>query len=399
MQLSVSDIETESEKALTVGQELALMRAAFGLNPTDAVRSRLAQLLILDDVFDEAIDIISSMTDRGFREEMMLNHAYISHEDIASDELARVAADRAQIIAKNDVERATALAARGKCERRLRMVPAAMSSFHKALQLDPHNKDACKRLAAIKLDEERPKELLALTDELLAQGVGHARLFGARVLAHAQMGNVEEAREAEGFERFHTREYLTSPPGWGSIAEFNAALAKELLDHPDMRFERYGSASTLTWRIESPLRQNTPLFGALINQIIAAVGRRITEVEKSNHVWARSRPDASLLRNWCVITEDTGFESWHVHQFGWLSGVYYVQVPDAISTGTSRDGCIAFGLPDELVGSQASADYGINFVRPEDGLLLTFPSHVYHRTYPHGGNEKRICVAFDLRHV
>lgn len=392
-----TQIETEGEKLLTVGQELQLLRAAFARAPTRANRGSLAYMLQFEEQFDEVIGLLGGGQDREFHEEILLAQAHISREQAADNAQGRDAASRAFALAKTDPERAVALAARGKCETRLGLIDKAEASLKLALSLDPHNKDACKRLAALALEAGRADELLALLDRLQEQGANHARLFGARVLAHARRGDIVAAREAEGFERLHRGEQLPPPNGWDSIDTFNAALAEELLAHPGMRYERYGSASELTWRIENPARPDAPLFKALIGQIVAALGRHSDAIAADTHSWAAARPERSFLRNWCVITESTGFETWHVHQFGWMSGVYYVRVPASIAQGTSRDGCLAFGLPDELVGSEASAGFGERLVRPQEGMLLTFPSHVYHRTYPHGTGEKRICVAFDLR--
>ena len=97
-----------------------------------------------------------------------------------------------------------------------------------------------------------------------------------------------------------------------------------------------------------------------------------------------------------MITEGPGFEEWHVHQHGWLSGVYYVAVPEAVAHGDGEAGCLAFGLPDELIGKDAADAYGVEIARPRAGLSMLFPSHVYHRTFPHATRENRICLAFDL---
>ncbi len=98
-----------------------------------------------------------------------------------------------------------------------------------------------------------------------------------------------------------------------------------------------------------------------------------------------------------MIAESEGFENWHVHQFGWLSGAYYVRVPEAIANGKTQEGCIAFGLPDDLAGEAGAAAFGTRIIRPVSGLLLLFPSHTYHRTFPHGHRDRRICVAFDVK--
>ena len=257
--------------------------------------------------------------------------------------------------------------------------------------------DACKRMAAIELAADQPLSVVELAGRLQENGVNHARLFAAQSLAHARAGEISAARLADGFELFHHSERLAPPAGWETIEAFNAALAGELLDHPGTRYERYGSASELSWRIENPARSDTPLFKLLLEQIIAALKMRVAAIRQVSHPWAAATPQTAILRNWCVITESDGFETWHVHQFGWLSEIYYVQIPDLIAIGNTKEGCLAFGLPDDLAGTDGALGFGEHLVRPYGGMLMTFPSQCYHRTYPHGNGEKRICVAFDLR--
>ena len=352
---------------------------------------------MLEEAFSEVVDTLLASTTLDFRGEMTLAHAHLSVETSDADLLARAAAERALHLAQNDIERAGALAARGKCETRLGKTDIALGTLKTALALNPHNRDACKRITAIELAAGRPEAVISLTEDLLAKGANHARLFAAQSLAYARAGDIAAAKVSDGFDAFHLAEQLAPPPAWDSIEAFNAALATELLGHPGMRYERYGSASALTWRIENPARSDTPLFKALLGQITAVIERNVAQIRRSDHPWAASTPQLGHLRNWCVITESDGFETWHVHQFGWLSGVYYVRIPDSIAQGSTRDGCLAFGLPDDLAGPDGAAAFGEHLVRPRAGMMMTFPSQCYHRTYPHGLGEKRICVAFDLR--
>ncbi len=390
-------IRAESDKVLTTGQEADLLRAAYRRSPTSLMRERLLPLLILEEAFDEAIEILSSGDSPDFQGEITLVDSHLSAETRASDVRAFAAAERALDLAQSDVQRAIALAIRGKCETRLGDPEKARATLASALLLDPHNRDACKRMAAIELAADQPLSVVELAGRLQENGVNHARLFAAQSLAHARAGEISAARLADGFELFHHSERLAPPAGWETIKAFNAALAGELLDHPGTRYERYGSASELSWRIENPARSDTPLFKLLLEQIIAALKMRVAAIRQVSHPWAAATPQTAILRNWCVITESDGFETWHVHQFGWLSGVYYVQIPDSIAIGNTKEGCLAFGLPDDLAGTDGALGFGEHLVRPYGGMLMTFPSQCYHRTYPHGTGEKRICVAFDLR--
>lgn len=394
---SAAAIETEAHKAITVVQELSLARAVYARAGSSAARARLATLLLLNDEHEELIGLLDGAPALDFRDEAILVDAFLARETAADNHRALAAAERALALAETDSARAQMLAQRGKCETRLGMRDRALETLRQAIVLDPHCKDACKRITAIELAAGRSDNVLAMADDLLAQGVGHARVFGARVLAHAREGDFAAAREAEAFDLLHQTQMLAPPAGWETIEAFNAALAEELLAHPDTRYDRYGSASAFTWRIENPGRADTPLFNALVAQINAALELHIEAASQSGHPWAAFKPERAKLRIWCVITEGSGHETWHVHQFGWLSGVYYVAVPEQIAAGHDRKGCLSFGLPEELVGDSLAAAYGEHLVRPEAGMLLTFPSHAYHRTYPHEAEGKRICVAFDLR--
>jgi thioredoxin-like negative regulator of GroEL len=391
------NIELETVKHLTAQDELALVQAAYDRNPSPAMRWRLASLLVLNDDAKAVTDLLSGRLDLGASEEMTLAQAWLARESAEGDAGARAAADRALALVEHDDERAAALALRAKAETRMGETDTARATLTEALALDPHNKDACKRLATIMLAAGETDAVLALYDDLAAKGAAHARLFTAKALAHARRDEREQVRSVMGADDFFRAAKLSPPPGWDSIEEFNAALAEQLLAHPGLRFDRYGTASELTWRIDSPLSRAAPLVKVLLDHIADAINAHVEAVGGADHPWAAARPSDAILRAWCVITESDGFETWHVHQFGWLSGAYYVRVPDSIARGNSNAGCIAFGLPEDVAGEEAAAAYGTNVVRPQDGLCLMFPSHTYHRTYPHGMRDRRICVAFDLK--
>ncbi|HEY1426586.1 MAG TPA: hypothetical protein VGF50_07940, partial [Caulobacteraceae bacterium] len=311
-------IRPEMAKRLTSQQEFALLREAFAGNPGSALlRRNLAQMQIANDEFDATIALLGSADDLSFAEALMLTRALLAKETSEATRAARAAAERALGLADVDQQRAEALADKGKAEVRLGD-DAALATLEAALEVDPHNKNACKRLAALHLGRGDPRALIAATDALLARGAGHARLFAARALAFARLGEVEAARDVVGLDRFLVRRALAPPPGWESTAAFNRALAAELLAHPGLRRDRYGSASQLSWRIESPASPVAPLTLALARQLAAQVEQLIGDHSRHEHAWLSARPQQGILHSWCAITEDVGYEDWHVHQFGWL---------------------------------------------------------------------------------
>lgn len=81
----------------------------------------------------------------------------------------------------------------------------------------------------------------------------------------------------------------------------------------------------------------------------------------------------------------------HIHESGWISGVYYPRLPaldPAAEAGRLAFGDHHFGAPVPPLPTLT--------VMPEQGALILFPSYLYHRTIPFAGPGDRISVAFDI---
>ncbi|MEY2927542.1 MAG: hypothetical protein RL367_2019 [Pseudomonadota bacterium] len=394
-------ITIEMPKAITVQQERDLVREALAKNPVSLVlKRRLAAMLVITNEFEEAVDlfdqIIALDAEPKVASYSSLAQALLSRENEADTIRAGDAARKALALAVNPAERSHVLAQVGKVQARLGDVALARDSLAQALVENPENKEAYKRLVAVYFAAKQPGDIVALSDGLLAKGVNHSRLLGSRTMALAQLGKIAAAQEAGGLDHFCYRDRLSPPVGWGDMDEFNAGLAAEMMNHPALRLDRYGAAARNTWQIYEPATGNPPHVAALQKMILAQVDRFGDSLSGHDHPWARARPARGIFKNWCLINGGEGFVDWHVHQSGWLSGVYYVAVPKRVCDGDDLGGCLALGLPENLVGEQAAADYGMHVIRPEPGLLAMFPGHSFHRTFAHGTSENRICFAFDV---
>jgi len=402
METSVPDFTLEIERPLTLAksQEVALLRKAVEANPLSVtLRAKLAMLLFIQDQFDDAIALYTQLMAEAPRAEWatMLAECHISRETPEDDRAAEQFARQATETATDPQARAQTLATLGKALTRQGRRDEARVVLNAALEANPAEVNAYKRLATLDLDEGATAETLLTADRLINQGVSHARLLVARALALARLGRIEEARDAIGLEHFLHRQMLSPPAGWADIAALNADVRAELERHPDLRFDRYGTASSKTWRVDEPAFASSVAIPALQILIRQAVLDHVARLDMQDSIWTRGRPTGGILHNWCVLTDAEGYEEWHVHQSGWMSGVYYVEVPPAVASYNGREGCIAFGLPESLIGEENARTYGETLVRPEPGLLMLFPSHAYHRTFAHGSEGRRICLAFDIQ--
>jgi len=106
--------------------------------------------------------------------------------------------------------------------------------------------------------------------------------------------------------------------------------------------------------------------------------------------WANSTLD------WAIVMEEGGHQIPHIHTSGWLSGVYYVDVPDEIlADDPDHHGWLAFGRGDPR-WHQESTVVAEHLVCPAGGLVATFPSFFWHETKPLRTSRRRISYAFDV---
>jgi tetratricopeptide (TPR) repeat protein len=391
-------IVPEAPRALSLHDECRVQRAALDRDPASLkIRLRLASLLQQSDAFDEVIGLLTA--DEAPQSQfalLMLAAAYLSRKCPGDVDRALAVTTEAISLSDDDGARAEAYALHGKALRHAERDDAAKTFWTEALALDPDNRGAFKRLSTRHLREGNPQETLALCDSLHAKGINHTQLLAARFTALAALGRRAEAKALAGIDDFVHEQVLTPPDGWDDIESFNADLVAELLSNPAIREGRYGTASEHSLRIDNPATTDAPAMQALLRQIARAAKEHARTLQGSNHPWIAVRPERAIVRSWCVMTGEDGFEHWHMHPAGWMSGGYYPQVPASVVQGDDRAGCFALGVPDSLIGDAAAAAFGETLIRPVPGLLTLVPSHCYHRTYPHGAVGQRICIAFDI---
>lgn len=394
-------IALEPAKPLPAEHEAQLLQDVLARNPASpTIRNRLANLLNELDRFSETVALLAPSLDSLDGEaSLLLAQACFAMNDTWHLEAAASAADHALQIADNDSSRARAMADQAKVRLRLGKQDESIAILENALMLDRQCRAAFKRLGVQLLRQNRADALEALTGELLAGGICHSRILAARTIALAALGRDEEARSLAGDGQFLHRTTLTPPNSYQTAFEFNAALIAELTCDPALRQDRFGTASLHTGRLDAPSESRNPLWRLLLEAIKRGVEAWADSLPSISHPWLAARPERAVLRSWCVMTGPEGFERWHMHPDGWLSGGYYPAMPLQSDAQAKKSGSISFGLPDGLAGATAAKRFGQRAIRPDGGDLILFPSHIYHRTYPHGTTQQRICVAFDITPV
>lgn len=127
-------------------------------------------------------------------------------------------------------------------------------------------------------------------------------------------------------------------------------------------------------------------FETALQQYVAEVGTHPAHPFMQRNVGA-----ARIAEGWSVQLRRDGFHVNHVHPKGWISSAYYVSVPDEVQDTQLQSGWLKFGEPRYPVPT-ITPDFT---VQPAAGMLVLFPSYLWHGTTAIHGDTARTTMAFD----
>jgi len=180
------------------------------------------------------------------------------------------------------------------------------------------------------------------------------------------------------------RSYRIDPPeGWSSLEDYLGDLGHALdrihapQTHPIGQSLRHGSQTmrSLADYPDAPVRALFDAIDSPIRRHLAALG---------------DAPGYVISGAWSVRLNSGGFHINHIHPEGYLSSAFYVRTPKEMQ---GSEGCLKFGEPGPPTMPVLREDH---LVKPEPGLLVLFPSYMWHGTVPFSSTEKRLSCAFDI---
>ncbi len=274
----------------------------------------------------------------------------------------------------------------------------AAAAFRRALAQTPDFVDARTGLAEVAVAQGAPKSAIDLCDEYLRDFGYNSGVIAAKALAHNDAGEESEAAYFLDLDRFVRPAEIPVPLTFADRRAFDAAIEAEARAHPSLTFEPPAVATTSGFQTGDLFQDaSTPAIAAFRAAVNAAVRDYIAALPaEPSHPFIANAPDRWSLNGWTVILKSQGHQRAHIHPDGWLSGVYYVKVPDSISDtpGGSEEGWIEFGRPPETV--RTKRENPTRRIAPREGMMILFPSYLYHRTIPFEDSGERISFAFDV---
>jgi hypothetical protein len=225
-------------------------------------------------------------------------------------------------------------------------------------------------------------ELAARRAETLSAAHPDDHYVTALKAAAWRLAGDERVHQLYDYDRLVRTYRIEAPEGWASLEAYLTDLERALdglhgpLTHPIGQSLRGGS-QTQRSLIDYP----DPEVQALFRAIDAPVRRHMAAIGETG--------EYDVAGAWSVRLNPDGHHVDHVHPEGWLSSAFYVRLPEA----REREGWLKFGEPGTPTSPALEPGH---WVKPEPGLLVLFPSYMWHGTAPFSCPGTRLTCAFDL---
>ncbi|HEX4159409.1 MAG TPA: tetratricopeptide repeat protein [Rhizomicrobium sp.] len=374
-------------------EALACYRRAIMQNPLNMLAHRdLNQLLyrLGDDAtflssYDEVAALFPEVGEIHFDKG---NFLYLQeHYESARQEFERAAHLLPQQAAPHD--------ALGLIFANLKEYDAAVREHEIAVGMEPNNAQAWRNYAETLLRAASSEEARRAAERSLEIEPDSQIAIAIWGLALRQLSDAGD-EGLNDYEKLVRVYEIAPPPGYKNIESFNADL-DAWLDclHRDRR-------ECIDQTLRSGTQTLDDIFGAghqpvelLRAQIDIAVADYVSRMDQNDDhpLFRRRRAEYTYAASWSSRLRDCGFHTNHVHPKGWISSAYYVALPDAVERPGSDEGWIKFGEPNFDCGLKEPVR---RTVKPVSGLLVLFPSYMWHGTQPFRSSQSRTTIAFDV---
>jgi hypothetical protein len=251
------------------------------------------------------------------------------------------------------------------------------------------------------MEAGRFSEALAACEACLDLAPGDMLAISYELHALEQMGDAARAAALKAMDRVIRPTPIPLPPGRTDADALCADLAAYVRGHPSLAVQPRNRATTHGLQTGGLLGEgdDDELARELRWIIDTAIASYLSALPlDAAHPWLGRRPPRWTLTAWGVVLEDQGHQAPHIHPPGWVSGVFYVELPEVIrADDAAREGWIEFGRAPDEIPSVREPD--VRLFMPEVGLMVLFPSYLHHRTIPFRSGEPRVSIAFDARPV
>jgi tetratricopeptide (TPR) repeat protein len=276
----------------------------------------------------------------------------------------------------------------------------AIAAWRRSLALPGHRTDLYSNLANALLEKGDARGALDACERWLALAPASIEAAALQALAFNALGERAAAGRLLDFDRFvRVIDFAAPPPGFPSLAAFNAALAEHVERHPTLKVPPrdqptyHHDALQITDELLSPPHGPMVAFETMMRRAVADYVAAVPR--QPAHPFPEHIPQRWHFGCWATRLAGEGNLEPHIHFTGYIGGVYYPLLPDIVKEGGQGEaGWFELGRPPERLACGAAPL--TRRIQPKEGRLILFPGYFFHATIPFAAPQRRISIAFDV---
>ena len=137
------------------------------------------------------------------------------------------------------------------------------------------------------------------------------------------------------------------------------------------------------------LKEKTPT--KFIKSLMVSINTALNDMN-----WDLDKQEVKITNMWAIINEKGAFNQKHHHGNSDISAAYYVKAHDDCGDIAFYDPRPAPVFKHPLAKSPNILNASVNSIKPEEGMLVLFPSYLEHSVNSNLSNKKRIVISFNL---
>ena len=269
---------------------------------------------------------------------------------------------------------------------------AAVEHGRRAIDGAPDDAAAATAYASALLSDGRHSQASAIIEKLRERHPLNQLFIALQATVWKLMGD-ERYEIVMDYEKFVFTSVLETPQGWRSLDHYLSDLIEALDEmhcfeaHPFAQSVKNGS------QISSITNADHPAMQAFEEAASGPVMRYLEQLgEGDDPLRKRNTHQFRLHSAWSIKLPATGFHVNHVHPDGWISSACHLRATPP-EPGNADAGRIKFGEPG--IETQPRIEPA-RILKPEPGVIVLFPSYMWHGTIPFQSQNTRLTVAADF---
>lgn len=268
---------------------------------------------------------------------------------------------------------------------------ASLAHAERAVAAAPSNSEFAQALCRALLATGDPQGAARIVSRLRAQFPLDQFYVAIQALAW-RMLNDARYHEVYDYDRFVAGFPLACPAGWASAEAYVDDLIEALDRHHQYKTHPFGQSVRNGSQLPSLTQIGDPVLNAVADAVRGPIQSYIARIGAgADPLRIRNRGGYRLFSIWSIRLASSGHHINHVHPEGWLSSASHLRFPEA-TDADDKSGWLTFGEPGVPTTPKLPAEH---FVRPKKGVMVVFPSYMWHGTVPFTSASTRLTIAAD----